>query len=265
MTKIIHEAGLAIHNRIDLNSDLGESDDPVIVARDIALMDHISSCNIACGGHAGNAALMQRMVAEAARRGLAIGAHPSYPDRENFGRVSIPMNDQDLADSLIGQITALSGLCEKAGVRMTHVKPHGALYNDAADSPRIARLVAAAVSEAAPGAALCGLAHSAMATSAQEMGVRFWAEAFADRRYRCNHRLLPRTMPGSILSDESERIAQALAIAQHQNVLSNDGNAITIHADTLCLHSDSPGAMESVAAVRRALEEAGFEICSPER
>lgn len=259
----MNEAGLARHRRIDLNADLGESDEPAALARDIALMDHVSSCNIACGGHAGDPALMQRMVAEAARRGLAIGAHPSYPDRENFGRISLSINDHDLAESLTMQITALIAVCDQAGATMTHVKPHGALYNDAADSPRIARLVASTVRKAAPDAALCGLAHSAMATAAQELGLCFWAEAFADRRYRCNHRLLPRTMPDAILSDEKARIAQALAIACHQNILSNDGNAITIHADTLCLHSDSPGALESAIALRQALEEAGFSIRSP--
>ncbi|WP_420605949.1 5-oxoprolinase subunit PxpA [Novosphingopyxis sp.] len=243
---------------IDLNADLGEM--PESQDRDIAILDVVSSCNIACGGHAGDAASMAVMLEAAKTRGVATGAHPSYPDRENFGRRSLAIDGQALADSLREQIEAFADAARAAGCAVHHVKPHGALYNDMADDPVLARLVARTSAEALPGTPLVGLAESAVDTAARNAGLPFIAEAFVDRAYTSTARLVPRSEKGAVISELSARAAQALALATGKPIRASDGSELHLSAATLCLHSDSDAALQSAAAIRAALEGAGLTI-----
>lgn len=245
---------------IDLNADLGESAIAADISRDIAMMDIVSSANIACGGHAGDAEIMRKMLTAASARGICVGAHPSYPDRANFGRISVQIDTQALLDALITQISALAELARQLDIPVDHVKPHGALYNDAADDAGLADLVADAAALAAPGAALVGLAGGAMAEAAKRRELRFIAEGFIDRRYTPQGRLQPRSEDGAVVTGKAERAAQALAIARGNAIRASDGGDIVIEADSLCLHSDSDGALQSAAAVRTALTKAGISI-----
>ncbi len=245
---------------IDLNADLGESGIVADIARDIAMMDIVSSANIACGGHAGDAEIMREMLTAASARGVRAGAHPSYPDRANFGRISMQIDAEALLDALVTQISALADLARQLDIPIAHVKPHGALYNDAADDADLADLVADAAALAAPGAALVGLAGGAMDEAAKKRGLRFIAEGFVDRRYAPQGRLQPRSEDGAVIAGEAERAAQALAIARGDAILASHGGNIVVQADSLCLHSDSDGALQSAAAVRAALCDAGISI-----
>lgn len=247
--------------RIDLNADLGE--DPEALDRDRTLMTLISSCNIACGGHAGDEQSMRAMLRAAAEAGVSAGAHPSYPDRAGFGRVSLTMDADGLAASLIGQVGALDALAREEGVPLTHIKPHGALYNDLAAQPALADAVAQRLTQAFPALALVGLAHGAFADAVAKQGQRFIAEGFIDRRYTADRRLTPRTLAGAVIADESERIDQALRLASGRPVTASDGSSVRIEAQSLCIHSDSPGAIDSARTVRQALQDAGFEVASP--
>lgn len=243
---------------IDLNADLGEM--PESQDRDIAILDIVSSCNIACGGHAGSADSMATMLAAAKARGVAAGAHPSYPDRANFGRQSIDITPDALADSIVQQLTAYAEAARDAGHAVHHVKPHGALYNDMADDIDLAMAVAHACAQVFPGAALVGLAGSAVRRAAQAAGLPFIAEAFVDRRYTPRARLLSRSEPGAVLADPLERADQAVALATGAAIVASDGSALTIRAGSLCLHSDSEAALESASAIRAALEQASLTI-----
>ncbi len=248
---------------IDLNCDLGEYDTPEALARDRAIMAQISSANIACGGHAGNERTMALMLEAAKAAGVAAGAHPSYPDRENFGRVSMKMCDDDLVAALSKQIEALKHQAEKAGVALTHVKPHGQLYNDAADSAALAGLIAKAIADTLPGAAYVGLAQSEMARAAEEAGLRFVAEGFADRRYDARARLVSRKEAGAVLESEAERIAQTLSLARGEPIHSKEGSLIDPDVDSICLHSDSEGALATAHDIRAALDAAGIAVKAP--
>jgi 5-oxoprolinase (ATP-hydrolysing) subunit A len=241
---------------IDLNADLGEQ--PEFEARDIALMQHISSCNIACGGHAGDARSMALMLAAARDAGVAAGAHPSYPDRANFGRASVDMPLPDLIASLIGQIRALERIAADQAIPLTHIKPHGALYNDLADRPDMADAVARALHEAFPTLALVGLAHGAFENAAGSAGARFIAEGFIDRGYTPARRLIPRSQPGALIEGDDARTAQAVAIATGHPVTASDGSPVILSAQSLCIHSDSAGSEQT--ALRIANEMASMRI-----
>jgi 5-oxoprolinase (ATP-hydrolysing) subunit A len=248
---------------IDLNCDLGEFDDPDALNRDRAIMAQISSANIACGGHAGNDRTMALMLAEAKSAGIAAGAHPSYPDRENFGRLSMKMADDSLVAALTEQIEALKDHAKQQGVTLTHVKPHGQLYNDAADNAPLALLVAGVIAETLPGAAYVGLAQSEMEMAAAAMGLPFVAEGFADRRYDMRGRLVSRKEAGAVLESEEERIEQALALARGEPIHSKEGSLINPDVASICLHSDSDGALASARNIRAALDAAGIAVKAP--
>lgn len=245
---------------IDLNADLGEYAEAEAIARDIAMMDIISSANIACGGHAGDGAIMREMLKAAAARGICAGAHPSYPDRANFGRLSLRMDGDKLHDILAAQIAALVNLAGEADIAIAHVKPHGALYNDAADDADLADIVARAAAQAAPGAALMGLSGGAMEKAAAQHGQRYIAEGFIDRRYTPQGRLQPRGEQGAVIAAQNDRCDQARAIARGAAITASDGSALQISADSLCIHSDSDGALESARIVRSALSASGISI-----
>lgn len=242
---------------IDLNADMGEYANDAEQANEAEIMPLVSSCSIACGGHAGDDETMRITARLAKTHSVSIGAHPSYPDREGFGRRSLDFKEDELLSALKAQIAALKQILDEEGLPLAHVKPHGALYNDAAKNIALARLVA----EAAGNIALVGPPGSALAKAAQERAPRFAAEGFVDRLYLASGALTPRERPGAIIAGAEARAKQALAIAEGRDVAASDG-ALVVKAQTLCIHSDSPGAAETATAVRAALQGAGFSIRS---
>ena len=224
---------------IDLNCDLGELED---AAHEAALMESITSANIACGGHAGDEHTMERTARLALARGVRIGAHPSYPDRANFGRREIDMPAVEIDAAVREQIARLEAVVAKLGGRITHVKPHGALYNVAARNDEVAGAIGSAVARWNPRATIFGLAGSRSLVVWREMGLHVAAEAFADRRYEHDGSLRARKFPDALITDPQEAAAQALRFAR-EGV-----------AETICVHGDTPGAVEILKACRRALE-----------
>ena len=240
---------------IDLNADMGEYSNDAEHANEAALMPLITSCSIACGGHAGDVETMRATVRLAKDHGVRVGAHPSYPDRAGFGRRSIAFDLEDLASALRAQLDALNAAAIAEGVSVTHVKAHGALYNDAAKNPDLARVVAGLTGNAI----LVGPPGSALEAAAQEAGLRFAREGFVDRLYLASGALTPRSEHDAVIADIDARARQARAIALGEKFSAGDGD-LSINADTLCVHSDSPGAVETAKAVRASLESAAISI-----
>lgn len=240
---------------IDLNADLGEGG-----AFDLQLLDIVSSCNIACGGHAGDDASMLATIRAAMLAGAAVGAHPSYPDRDGFGRRSHFLLGEDLFASLIGQIDRLQVHIKDEAAVLTQVKPHGALYNDAATDPTLAEIIISAVQQSAPQAAVVGPPGSALERGANLAGVMFIGEAFVDRLYLPSGRLVSRAEPGAVHSDFNTMTAQAVSLATSGTVTARDGTLIAVHAGTLCIHGDTPAAAEAARAVRDVLQANGVSI-----
>ena len=249
---------------MDLNADLGESYGRWTLGDDERLVHHITSANVACGFHAGDFRVMEATVALCRHAGVAVGAQPGYPDLLGFGRRPMPFEPDEVESMVRYQIGALEAFCRAAGVELRHVKPHGALYNQAAADPALAQAIARATAHFSPDLLLVGLAGSEpMAAAAADAGLRFVPEAFADRRYRADGSLQPRSEPGSVLTDPSAAAEQAVAIATGAGVATSDGGAITISAESICCHGDTPGAVEIAAAVRRALEGGGIDVGAP--
>jgi UPF0271 protein len=247
--------------RIDLNADVGEGYGAWSLGADEELFAFVSSANVACGFHAGDPRLMDRTVARALASGVAIGAHPSHPDLRGFGRRALAATPEDVETDVLYQIGALAAFAAAHGTRLSHVKPHGALYNQAADDPALAQAIARAIARFDPQLALVGLAGSdAMREAAEDGGLRFVAEGFVDRAYDARGRLLPRREAGAVLDDPQAAARQALAIACEGRVSTRDGTAVELHAQTLCLHGDNPKAVAIARAVRVALERAGVEV-----
>lgn len=251
--------------RIDLNADLGEDPEALAAGLDAALLDVVTSCNVACGGHAGDADSMRAVVRLARARGVAVGAHPSFPDRARFGRADLDLPAEILVAALTQQIAALRAVAAAEGVALTHVKAHGALYHAASRRPGVAEALVQAAAAAAPGLPLVAQAGSAALLAFRSRGLITWAEAFADRRYEDDGALRARTRPGALLDQPSEAAAQALRIARGLGALTDDGRVVPLAADTLCLHADTPGAATIARAVRAALEGAGFALRPPAR
>jgi UPF0271 protein len=239
---------------LDLNADVAEGFD------DEPLYGLVSSVNIACGAHAGDDDSMARAIERALARHVAIGAHPGYPDREHMGRKPLDMRPLQLRTSIREQIARLQHIAHSKATAVTHVKPHGALYNDAAVDPWLASAVAEAVRSAQPKLRLVGLAGSWLTAAGRSAKLKVSDEGFADRRYRKDGTLAPRDRPEALITDPVAAADQAVAIARGMPVESVDGYLVTIHASTICLHSDTPGAIENARAVRAALERAGFTI-----
>jgi 5-oxoprolinase (ATP-hydrolysing) subunit A len=249
-----------VRTSIDLNCDLGEFPDGV--ERDEELCAIVSSINVACGGHAGDEHTMAQAVRMAKRFGVALGAHPSYPDRADFGRVEMTLPADAIADEVERQTRALANAATREAVRLTHVKPHGALYHAAMHNEDIANAVADGAARVDPGFTLVGLAGAPGVTAWRRRGVRVLAEAFADRRYRADGSLAPRSQPGAVIDDPAVAAQQALRIALRGEVATIDGKPIDCRAETLCVHSDSPSAVETARHVRTALESAGVRVVS---
>lgn len=246
-------------DRIDLNADVGESLGPWSMGADEALIPLVSSVNIACGAHAGDPATILRTVALAAGHGVAIGAHPGYPDLVGFGRRDLDMTPADLRASLVVQIGAVQAAARVASTHVRHVKPHGALYNRSAIDPSRAATIAEAVRELDPGLVLVGLAGSASIAAGRAAGLAVREEAFADRRYEADGLLRSRLLQGAMLGP-SDAAAQAVSIARRDTVVASDGSRLTIRADTICIHGDSPAAVAIARAVVAALADAGIRI-----
>ena len=248
---------------MDLNADLGESFGHWTLGDDERLVPHLTSANLACGFHAGDFRVMEATVALCARTGVAVGAQPGYPDLQGFGRRAMPFTPDEVESLVRYQIGALEGFCRAAGVELQHVKPHGALYNQAAADPALAGAIARATARFSRDLLLFGLASSEpMASAAADAGLRFVPEAFADRRYLADGSLQPRSEPGSVLTDASAAAAQAVAIAAGA-VTAADGSRVALRAESICCHGDTPGAVHIAAAVRAALEGAGVAIGPP--
>lgn len=246
--------------QIDLNCDCGESFGAWTLGDDAALLQYVTSANVACGGHAGDPDVMRRTVRLARERGVSIGAHPGYPDLGGFGRRSLPMTPDQITNSVLAQIGALAAIAHAEGVQLTHVKPHGALYNDAAINSALALAIAHAVAVFDHNLILVGLAGSELIRAGEAAGLRVAHEAFADRRYEADGTLRSRSLPGAVLDDPQEAAAQALSVVTQGDVQTLDGVQVMIKADTLCVHGDLPGAVARAAAVRQALDVAGVAV-----
>jgi UPF0271 protein len=249
-----------VGREIDLNADLGEGFGVWRLGEDERLLDVLTSANVACGFHAGDAPTMRRVCALAAERGVTVGAQVGYRDLAGFGRRRIDVDAAELEAEVLYQIGALDGCARPAGTQVRYVKPHGALYNTAADDPVQAGAVARAVAAYDRALPLLGLPGSALAAAADEAGVPFVAEAFADRAYRADGRLVPRGEPGAVIDDVEQVTARAVAFAVERRVTAVDGSEVAVAARSLCLHGDTPGAVRLAVEVRRALLEAGVAL-----
>ena len=242
---------------IDFNSDLGEG-----AGTEMALMPLITSVNIACGGHAGNENTMRTTVELAMRNRVAIGAHPGYPDRERFGRVPMDIPARELIESIRRQVDSLVGVASRMGVRVTHVKAHGALYNQSERDVTIARNIIFGIQAATGGHELVIVAPpgSAMAEEASGVGMKVAREGFVDRRYEPDGTLQSRAIGGSVLTDPAEAVQQALSFVKNGGVTAVDGSFLKLAVDTLCVHGDTPGAPRIAQALRDAFAKAKVKV-----
>jgi 5-oxoprolinase (ATP-hydrolysing) subunit A len=248
---------------IDLNADIGESFGAWSLGADAALVGVVTSVNIACGAHAGDPTVLRRTLKLAATAGAAVGAHPGLPDLQGFGRREMRLTPDEVEDLVLYQVAALMGVARAEGVRVTHVKPHGALYHMAARDERLAQAIARAVRALDPQLRLVGLAGSALLSAAGYEGLAALAEGFADRAYQADGSLAPRGTAGAVLHDPVAAASQAVLIARDHRARAIDGTFVAVHADTLCIHGDTPGAVRLARAVRHALEREGIEVRAP--
>jgi len=248
--------------RIDLNADLGESFGPWPMGTDEALMSSITSANVACGFHAGDPSVMRRTVALAKANGVAVGAHPGFPDLVGFGRREMAASPDEVADMVLYQVAALAGVAASQGVRLQHVKAHGALYNMAAKNRALAEAIARGTAAFDRSLILFGLPDSELLRAGEKAGLRVAAEVFADRAYEPDGTLASRSKPGSVIHDQQEVVARALRMVRDGVVTATNGSTITLRADTICLHGDTPGAATLARLVRRGLDDAGIAVGS---
>ena len=248
---------------IDLNTDTGESFGRWKLGDDDLLLSNVTSANVACGMHAGDPVVMDRVCTSCAEKGVSIGAHPSYPDLQGFGRREMRMTPSEIESFIVYQVGALRAFAHSLGQPLIHVKPHGSLYNMAASDEAIAMAVARGVARCAEpegNLLLVGLAGSLSLQAAKKLGIPYAAEAFCDRAYRSDGSLVNRLVPGAVLHDVSEIANRAVSMATENAVLCDDGKVLSLRADTLCIHSDTPGAPDIARAVRVALERAGVRV-----
>ena len=245
---------------IDLNCDMGESFGRWELGADAEILPHVTSANIACGAHAGDAAVMRRTLRLAKQHGVACGAHPGFADLAGFGRREIPITPADAADLVLWQIGALEAIARSEGVALRHVKAHGALYNMAARDAKLADAIAAAVAQFDRSLLFFGLAGSGMLESGRQAGLTVAAEGFADRAYEPDGSLTPRSVAGSVIQDAGEVVARAVRMVREARVVARNGAEIPLKADTICVHGDTPGAANLARALRAGLEEANIRV-----
>jgi UPF0271 protein len=248
---------------IDLNCDMGESFGAWKMGNDAEVMPYVSSANIACGFHAGDPATIRRTVRLAVDHGVAIGAHPSLPDLQGFGRRAMRIAPQEMYDLVVYQAGAVEAFARAAGARLHHVKCHGALYNMAANDDELSDACARALKDLGAGVLLYALAGSRMMACAAKQGVRAVGEGFADRGYQDDGTLAPRDVPGGMIEDEAKSVAQALAMVEEGHVTSLSGKRVPVALGTLCLHGDQAGAVVFAKALRKAFSEKGIRIAAP--
>lgn len=245
---------------VDLNCDLGESVESIRDGTDAALMEHVSSANVACGGHAGDDATMEASVREAIRRGVAVGAHPSYPDRPRFGRFEMAMTDAEIEAQVGAQVRALHVIARRLGADLVHVKPHGALYHAASRSAGVAAAIARGAAAVSRDLVLVGAAGSPALAVWESMGFGTAAEGFADRLYEADGSLRTRAHADALVSDPPKVAEQAARLARGTGAVARDGTIVALAVRTICVHGDTPGAVAVVRAVRKRLDEEGFRI-----
>jgi UPF0271 protein len=248
------------HVVIDLNADVGENPEALPDGTEEALLRVVTSANIACGAHAGDENTIAATLALAVRLGVAAGAHPGYPDRAGFGRDSLGMTPAAIEDSIFKQVRLLAEAARNAGCTLTHVKPHGALYNDAARDHETAGAIARGVSRWSTDVVLVGLAGSAMLEVFREHGFEAAGEAFADRAYEADGTLRSRKLPGALITEAAQAAAQAVRIVRDGMVTAFDGRDVPVRARTICVHGDTPGAARIATAVRDALLATGARL-----
>ncbi len=244
---------------VDLNADVGEGMD------DARLLPYVTSANVACGMHAGDPSTMDQTVELALSRGVRVGAHPGYPDRSNFGRIAMEMSADEIENLVVYQVSALQGFVRSRGGELTHVKPHGALYHSGAEFPDVARAIAEGVRRVGTDLVLVGAAGSMLIGAGREAGLAVAEEAFADRRYRADGTLVPRSQPNALLTDPDEAAEQAVGLARDRAVVAEDSSRIAVRADTICLHGDTPGAPEIARRILERFRVAGIRIAPLDR
>lgn len=248
--------------RIDLNADLGESFGAYTIGEDQALFQHITSANIACGFHAGDFNVIRETVKSAKDFGVAIGAHPGYPDLQGFGRRELQMTAREIYNCVVYQIGALKIFCEIHGAPLQHVKPHGALYNAAAEKSEVAEAIAEAVYDSIPEAYLFGLCNSELIHAGQKIGLKTASEAFADRRYTDDGRLCSRLLQDAVLKSFDDILGQVKEIVINGRVRTQSGQLLSLQADTICFHGDGKNAALYTSKIRKLLEDAGVLVRS---
>lgn len=246
--------------RVDLNADVGESFGVWTMGDDRALMESITSANIACGGHAGDPVVMRHTVRLAREHGVAVGAHPGFADLQGFGRRELRMAPDDVEALVLSQVGALAAIARVQGVALRHVKPHGALYNMAARDTALADAIARAVKAFDPGLVLFGLSGSLLIQAGEAAGLRTASEVFADRSYLPDGSLVDRAVAGAVVHDAAAVVDRAVQMAREGSVVAANGARIRLRADTICLHGDTPGAAALAREVRRGLESNGVAV-----
>ena len=227
---------------------------------DAQLLPYVTSANVACGAHAGDPVTMDQTVELALSRGVRVGAHPGYPDRANFGRVALEMAADEIENLVVYQVSALAGFVRSRGGRLTHVKPHGALYHSGAEFPDVARAIAEGVRRVGTDLVLVGAAGSLLIGAGLDAELPVAEEAFADRRYRADGTLVPRGSAGALITDPDEAAEQAVGLARDGAVVAEDRSRISVRADTICLHGDTPGAAEIARRIHEKFRIAGIRI-----
>ena len=239
---------------MDINCDMGEI--PRLLKDNVYsdLMDHVTSINLACGGHAGDLSMMRELIRIAKRKNVRIGAHPSYPDRENFGRLVLEMDPEELLRSICDQVRSLISVAEEESVSISHIKPHGALYDQAAKDAHLARVIGSAVDRVEPDLDIICLSGSSMVRILEDMGLKVVQEAFADRTYERDGGLRDRRSDRALITDPQKAADQARSIIEDKKIITFDGSEISVQAQTLCIHSDTPNAIAIAQEVRLVLQ-----------
>lgn len=251
--------------QVDLNSDIGESFGDYKLGLDEEVIQHISSANIACGWHAGDPVVMEKTVEMAAKKGVAVGAHPGFLDLMGFGRREMTLTKEEAKAYMKYQIGALWGFAKSKGVKIQHVKPHGALYNMAAKNEVLAKAIAEAIYEVDADMILVGLANSELTKAGKSIGLKVANEVFADRAYNPDGTLVSRKVEGAVIHDTDRAIARVIRMVKEGKVEAVNGEDVAIQADTICVHGDNPSAVAFVEAIRRTLESENVQVVSMEK
>jgi len=251
---------MSSRRQIDLNCDMGESFGHYKLGLDEEIIKYISSANIGCGFHAGDPLVMRKTVKMAKERGVGIGAHPGLPDLVGFGRRLMDVSPLEAKNDILYQVGSLYAFARAEGTQLQHVKPHGALYNIAAQNEELGRAIAEAVREFDRDLILVGLAGSRLLGLAQKMGLKVASETFADRAYNSDGSLVSRRLPGALITDQKAAVSRAIQMVMEGRVISVDGEPVEVKVDTICLHGDNPEALQLARTLRERLEEAGVSV-----